>query len=330
MVKKVTLADVAAHAGVSIALVSIVLRDAPGAAPATRERVLAAAREIGYEPDRRARLLRSGRSRLLGVVFGVEHAFHGDLVTGLYEAADRQGYELTLSGVTPHRDERRAIRSLLQDRCEALILLGPQAPAAELDALAARMPVVVLARGVRRADVDTVRTADADGLAQVVAHLAGLGHRRIAHVDGADAPGSADRRRGYRTAMRRLGPAAEGGLVTGGLTEEDGARAARALLDDPPTAVTVFNDRCATGVLDALRRAGKAVPEDISVTGFDDSRLARLGHVSLTTVAQDTATMTEQALRRAAARISGEPMSPREEVVPPHLVIRSTTAPPPR
>ena len=328
MVKKATLADVAAHAGVSIALVSIVLRDAPGAAPATRERVLAAAREIGYEPDRRARLLRSGRSRLLGVVFGVEHAFHGDLVTGLYEAADRQGYELTLSGVTPHRDERRAIRSLLQDRCEALILLGPQAPAAELDALAARMPVVVLARGVRRADVDTVRTADADGLAQAVAHLAGLGHRRIAHVDGADAPGSADRRRGYRTAMRRLGPAAEARLVTGGLTEEDGARAARALLDDPPTAVTVFNDRCATGVLDALRRAGKAVPEDISVTGFDDSRLARLGHVSLTTVAQDTATMTEQALRRAAARISGEPMSPREEVVPPHLVIRSTTAPP--
>ena len=330
MVKKATLADVAAHAGVSIALVSIVLRDAPGAAPATRERVLAAAREIGYEPDRPARLLRSGRSRLLGVVFGVEHAFHGDLVTGLYEAADRQGYELTLSGVTPHRDERRAIRSLLQDRCEALILLGPQAPAAELDALAARMPVVVLARGVRRADVDTVRTADADGLAQAVAHLAGLGHRRIAHVDGADAPGSADRRRGYRTAMRRLGPAAEARLVTGGLTEEDGARAARALLDDPPTAVTVFNDRCATGVLDALRRAGKAVPEDISVTGFDDSRLARLGHVSLTTVAQDTATMTEQALRRAAARISGEPMSPREEVVPPHLVIRSTTAPPPR
>jgi DNA-binding LacI/PurR family transcriptional regulator len=328
VLKKVTLSDVAARAGVSVALVSIVLRDAPGAAPATRERVLTAAREIGYEPDRRARLLRSGRSRLLGVVFGVEHAFHGDLVTGLYEAADRHGYELTLSGVTPHRDERRAVQSLLQDRCEALILLGPQAPTAELDTLALRLPVVVLARSVRRADVDTVRTADAAGMAQAVTHLAGLGHRRIAHIDGADAPGAADRRRGYRTAMRRHGLAAEEQIVTGGLTEEDGARAARDLLDDPPTAVAVFNDRCAIGVLDALHRAGKAVPDDVSVTGYDDSRLARLDHIGLTTIAQDTTTMTELTVTRAAARITGEPILPRETAVPPHLVIRSTTAPP--
>src|ERR671927_1257591 len=122
--RRPTLADVAARAGVSTALVSIVMRDAPGASVATRERVRRAADELGYRPDSRARLLRSSRSRLLGVVFGVQHPFHGDLVSGLYQAADRVGYELALSAVTPDRDEPRAVGSLLSDRCEALVLLG--------------------------------------------------------------------------------------------------------------------------------------------------------------------------------------------------------------
>src|SRR6476620_7566946 len=128
MDRRPTLADVAARAGVSTALVSIVMREAPGASAATRERVLAIADELGYRPDIRARLLRRSRSRLLGVVFGVQHAFHGD----------RVGDELALSAVTPGRDEERAVGSLLQDRCEALVLLGPQAPAAYLATLAAR------------------------------------------------------------------------------------------------------------------------------------------------------------------------------------------------
>ena len=203
MDRRTTLADVAARAGVSTALVSIVMREAPGASAATRERVLAIADELGYRPDSRARLLRRSRSRLLGVVFGVQHAFHGDLVDGLYAAADRVGYELALSAVTPGRDEERAVGSLLQDRCEALVLLGPQAPAAYLAILAARLPVVVVARAVRHRAVDVVRTDDAAGLEQAVDHLVELGHRRIAHVDGGRAPGAAERRRGYTDALHR-------------------------------------------------------------------------------------------------------------------------------
>ena len=111
--RRPTLEDVAARAGVSRALVSIVIRDAPGASPATRERVRRAADELGYQPDARARLLSRGRSRLLGVVFGVQHAFHGDLVDGLYPAAGRAGYDIALSAVTPRRDEQDAVRSLL-------------------------------------------------------------------------------------------------------------------------------------------------------------------------------------------------------------------------
>jgi DNA-binding LacI/PurR family transcriptional regulator len=330
--RRTTLADVAARAGVSTALVSIVMREAPGASAATRERVRAVADELGYRPDIRARLLRRSRSRLLGVVFGVQHAFHGDLVGGLYDAADRIGYELALSAVTPGRDEHRAVGSLLQDRCEALVLLGPQAPTAYLAELATRLPLVVVARAVRHRSVDVVRTDDAAGLEQAVDHLVGLGHRRIAHVDGGRAPGAAERRRGYTDALHRhdLGP--HGLVVPGGLSEDDGADAARVVLDLPadrrPSAVTVFNDRCAIGFLDVLRSARVAVPADLSVVGFDDSRLSRLSHVGLTTVAQDAARLTELAVSRAVARVEGTASEEREQVVPPHLVVRGTTAPP--
>ena len=168
--------DVAARAGVSQSLVSIVMREAPGAGAATRERVLRIADELGYRPDTRAQLLRRGNSRLLGVVFGVQHAFHGDLVAGLYRAAGPLGYQLALSAVTPDRDEAAAVADLLGDRCEALLLLGAQSTPGELGRLAGIAPVVAVARAVRHSDVDVVRTADADGLGRAVDHLVGLGH----------------------------------------------------------------------------------------------------------------------------------------------------------
>lgn len=327
--RRPTLADVAAAAGVSTALVSIVIRGAPGASAATRERVLRTAEELGYRPDSRARMLRSARTRLLGVVYGLQHPFHGDLVSGLYDAADRAGYQLALSAVTAHRDERRAVTDLLQDRCEALILLGPQSPTAYLAGLAERMPVVVVARSVRNRAVDVVRNADAQGMRLAVDHLVDLGHRAIVHVDGGRAPGAAERRRAYLDAVRAHGLADRARVVPGGLTEDDGAAAARALLGGGalPTAISVFNDRCATGVLDVLRREELAVPGDISVVGYDDSRLARLSHVDLTTVAQDSERMSALAVARAVDRLDGSPVDRRELVVSPRLVVRSTTAP---
>ena len=325
--RRPTLTDVAARAGVSTALVSIVMREAPGASAVTRDRVRRAAEEIGYQPDSRARLLRSSRSRLLGVVFGVQHAFHGDLVSGLYAAAERVGYELALSAVTPGRDEQRAVRSLLQDRCEALIVLGPQSPTARLADLAARLPVVVVARSVRSSAVDVVRTADDEGIRLAVEHLLALGHRDVVHVDGGRAPGAAERRRGYRETLRHHG--LEARIVPGGLTEDDGAAAARTLLARPlPSAVTVFNDRCALGVIDVLRRAGRSVPGEVSVVGYDDSRIARLTSVDLTSVGQDVEQLTTLAVERALERLDGTPVRQRELVVAPRLVVRSSTAPP--
>jgi DNA-binding LacI/PurR family transcriptional regulator len=330
--KRPTLAHVAARAGVSVALVSIVMRGAYGASATTRERVLKAAEEIGYRPDTRARVLRSNRSRLLGVQFGLRHPFHTDLVEGIYAAAEPAGYQVALSAVAGTRGERQAVEALLADRCEALVLLGPEVPAARLAHLATQVPVVSVARRLRPAPpaVDVVRTADDEGARQAVDHLVALGHRAIAHIDGGRAPGAADRRRGYRTAMHRHGLDDHVRVLTGGLSEDDGARAARTLLAEKtrPSSVLAFNDRCATGVLDTFLRAGVSVPGEISVVGFDDTSLSRLAHVDLTTVAQDVPRLAELAVGRAIARLDGEAVAEGESVVPPHLVVRGTTAPP--
>ncbi len=194
---RVTMEDVAARAGVSRALVSIVFRGVTGASDATRARVLAAARELDYRPDTRASRLGRSRTRMVGVTFSVGAAFHGDLIQSLYTHADAAGYEVVLSGVTPDRSEAAAVETLLAERCESIVVLGSTLRAAELLRLAGRLPVVSVLRAVR-GDVDVVRTDDATGLRLAVDHLVGLGHPRIALLDGGSAPGASERRRGYR------------------------------------------------------------------------------------------------------------------------------------
>jgi DNA-binding LacI/PurR family transcriptional regulator len=177
-----------------------------------------------------------------------------------------------------------------------------------------------------------VRSADADGVGQAVGHLAGLGHRAIAYVDGGRGPIAADRRRGYRTAMRRHGLAELVRVVPGDHTEAAGTRAARALLAGgevgPPTAVVAYNDQSALGLLDELSRAGMEVPGQMSVAGYDDSSLARLAHVNLTTVSQDARGQAEHAVAAAVERLDGGRVRPREVVLAPRLVVRGTTGPP--
>jgi len=323
-----TLEDVAARAGVSRALVSLVIRGVAGQASAqTRERVLQAAAELGYRPDAQARLLARNRSQLLGVVYNVRHAFHAELVDRLYAAAEDAEYELVLSGLTPCRDDRRAVETILDFRCEALILLGPETPA---PSLAGRLPVVVVGWRVRDSSVDVIRTSDDQGLRQAIDHLVGLGHREIVHVDGGDGPVSAARRRGYRTAMRRHGLGELVRIIPGGHTEEAGATAARLLLDGGslPSAVVTFNDDTALGRLDSFIRAGVVVPDDVSIVGYDDSWVSRLSCINLTTVGQDADRMAALAVERAIARLNGQAAPEREIVLSPYLVVRGTTAAP--
>ena len=327
------LEDVAERVGMSPASVSMVLSGAPGPSVATRERVLEAAAELGYRPDRTASLLARRRTHLVGVLMVAGSAFHAELVEDLYEAAERQGYDVVLSAVTRSRDERRATETLVDFRCEALVLLGPVAPAAELAALGRQQPVVVIGRRVAGGGVDVVRSADDEGVGQAVDHLVGLGHRSIVYVDGGKGTIAADRRRGYRRAMRRHHLADQVRVLPGDPTEAAGARAARTLLAEGsglPSAVVAYNDHCALGLLDALSRAGIDVPADVSVVGYDDTSLSRLAHVNLTTVSQDARRQAEHAVAAAVERLDGGRRAGRREIVlAPHLVVRGTTGPPP-
>ena len=322
------LSDVAARAGVSAGLVSLVLRRQPGPSEQTRGRVLDAARELGYRADRTASLLARRRSQHLGVVMDVRNTFHAELVADIDAAATQRGYDLVLSALTPTRDERTATEILLDFRCEGLILIGPEDRAGWLSDLGQELPVVAIGRRLRSASVDVVRAADDLGVAEVVAYLANLGHRDIAFVDGGRGTIAADRRRGYRQAMRRHGLAERVRVIPGDHTEEAGVRAAPALLDGPATAVIASNDRCAVGLLDRLARLGVSVPGSMSVVGYDDSMLARLGHVDLTTVSQDAPGQAGEAITLLAERLDDGRAEPREVVLPPRLVLRGTTAPP--
>lgn len=310
------MADVAARAGVSRALVSIVLRGVPGASPANRERVLRAAAELDYHPDQRARLLGSGRSRTLGVVHGLHEPFHGDLLEALYATVGPGPWRIALEPRGRTRTEARAVRALLDQRVEALLLLGPALHTADLTELAARVPVVVLARAVRSGPVAVVRTDDDAAARTAVEHLTGLGHRRIVHLHGGRAPGAAERRAGYRAAVTAAGLRPE--LITGDTAVD-------ALAADPPDAVVAFNDETAAGLMHALRTRGLTVPGDVSVVGFDDSSVAALPTVSLTTVGQDAAALARHAVDQAEARVEGTGEARREVVVAPRLVVRGST-----
>jgi DNA-binding LacI/PurR family transcriptional regulator len=328
--RRVTLADVAKRAGVSTALVSIVMRDAPGASAASRLRIHAAARELGYRPDVRARALASLKSHMIGVLFGVAGRFHFELIDGLYTAAEELGWDLVLSALTASRDEKRALDSLHDFRFDALVMLGP--PVAE-PVLAGQLPVVVIGWHVDHPDVDVVRTSDAQGLDLAVAHLVGLGHRRIAHLQGGSGLVALSRRDAYLAAMAEHGLEEEVRIVvTEGADQLDGQRAVRTLLEsgEPlPTAIVAFNDDLAAAAMTVLTQQGVAVPADVSVVGFDDSALARAPETDLTSVTQRPQEIARLAVERIIARAEGSHVADREIVLEPELRVRSTTGPAP-
>jgi DNA-binding LacI/PurR family transcriptional regulator len=325
-----TMRDVAARVGVSQTLVSLVLRNAPGASAETRERVLRAAAELGYRPDTAAQVLRRSRSRHIGVLFTMRQPFDVDLVEAIYPVAERHGYHVVLGPIGAGRDDWQAVEELLSYRSEALILDGTTITAEQLARVADQMPVVDIGRRSTGGNVDVVRVADERGARLAVDHLAGLGHRSIVHIDGGDLPAAAQRRRGYRQAMLRHGLGDQVRILPGDYTEESGAAASRRILSEEqlPTAIFAANDRCAHGVLDTLIRGRLDVPGDISVVGYDDSEVARLSFINLTTIRQDAALMAEQAVQAIIERLDYGRIEAREIVLDPALVVRGTTGPP--
>ena len=321
--RRPTLMDVAEAAGVSRALVSIVMRGAPGAAESTRQRVLEAARHLGYRADSRARLLRSSRTKLLGLIFSSSQPFHAEIVDAAYAEASARGYEIALSAVASGRPEARAIETLLDVGAEALIIIAPTLSVDDLELHARQVPVVSLLRDNVGDLVDSVSSDDYAGIAIAVDHLVSLGHSRIVHVDGGAAVSSDRRRETYRSEMIRHG--LQPVVVPGGPGEEDGMAAGKILQANLPTAVIAFNDRSALGIMESFRAVGISIPAEVSVLGYDDSHFAKLSFVQLSSVSQDAPLLAAAAVGRAVDRIEGA-KSPGSVVRTPHLVLRKTTA----
>ncbi|HEY8372089.1 MAG TPA: LacI family DNA-binding transcriptional regulator [Pseudonocardiaceae bacterium] len=328
-----TMEDVARRAGVSRALVSLVMRGSPKVSEQRRQAVLRAAKELGYSPHAMARSLASRTSTVLGVlVSDLHNPYFAEIVDGLEDVALREGFDLIINtgGRSPSR-ESRAVRSLLDFRPAGLVLLGPVLPSSEIRSAAELVPLVMVARSSRLPEVDTVNDDGRAGTALAVDHLVQLGHTRIAHLDGGGGSQAAPRRRGYLEAMRRHGLPPL--VVPSEYTDAGGARSTHRMLrehrDDRPTAVVAANDYNAVGVISALEEHGLDVPGDISVIGYDNTSLAALRHFGLTTVDQPRREMGQLAAEALLERIRGERTTPVRHLLHPSLVIRSTTAPPP-
>jgi DNA-binding LacI/PurR family transcriptional regulator len=326
-----TMEDVAARAGVSRALVSLVMRDSPKVSEHRRRAVLEAAKDLGYQPHIMARSLASRTSNIVGVmVSDLRNAFFADVVEGMDAAAQDAGLELILNtGRRSTARERTALESLLSFRPGGIILLSPVLPVAAIRDAAQQGPVVLVSRSSTIPDVDTVNDDGEVGAALAVDHLAALGHRRIVHLDGGAAFTSAARRRGYRDAMARN--SLEPMIIPSEHTDSAGIAAVQKLLNlfshnNFPTALVCSNDFNAVGAMSALEEAGLRVPHDVSIVGYDNTSLAALRHVSLTTIDQPRTEMGRLAIEALTERLRDGRTDPVRRRLQPSLVVRATTA----
>jgi DNA-binding LacI/PurR family transcriptional regulator len=323
-----TIRTVAARAGVSKSLVSLVLQNSPHVSNEKRQAVLKAVAELGYRPDPIARSLAQRRTRTIGVVLDdLSSPWWTEILDGLRLVLHQHGLRPLLAD---GRTEPDAIEALSDLRVDGLVLVGTptESAVAQWTALGSPMPTVVAGtRDPLVPAVDLIAHDDYRGGRLAATHLVELGHRKIAHIIGMGESGRL-RHAGYEA------PLAEAGLrsltAKGDWTEATGHRVARELLaaSDRPTAILAANDLSAIGVLDAADELQLAVPGDLSVVGYDNTAYSRLPRLSITTIDGHNAEVGQLAGRTLFARIGGDTSSVETRLLTPKLVRRGSTAPP--
>lgn len=336
--RRVTIVDVARHAGVSTTAVSKVLRNAYGASPEMRARVRTAIEELGYRPSAAARGLR-GQTYTIGVMLpDIRNPFFADVLDGVTEQLQGTGYQLMMAPCcNDEPGEARVIDAMIDRSMDGVILIAPLSSRERLDATASTVPTVVVGRHGQSTRYDTVTDDDFIGAGLVVAHLAALGHRRIAHIEHLETDPvrlrempNAQRADGYRAAMQAHGLSEEIDVVSTTYTQHGGYLGTQQLLAraERPTAIFAGADIVAMGVLDALTEAGLSVPGDISVAGYDNTTFAAFGPISLTTVDQAGHQIGANAARLLLDRVADRGRPTAQIKLSPHLVARRTTAGP--
>ncbi|WP_251976282.1 LacI family DNA-binding transcriptional regulator [Salinicola avicenniae] len=335
---RVTLKEIAAHAGVSRSTVSLVMQESPLVAETTRTRVQASAQALGYVYNRGAAMLRSARTATVGVVVhDIANPFFGAMVAGIDDVLQAAGYVpfLANSGDSPARQERFLTR-MREQHVDALLLCpAEETPPALIDTLATwQLPCIQLMRHLGETPQGDYVGADIrQGVHDAVAHLVSLGHRHITLLAG-DSDHSADRERldGYRQAMQAAGLEVESRVLRGELTRGAGLQRTLALLDEAaaPTALICHNDLVALGAILALQRRGLRPGLDCAVVGIDDIDEAALTHPALTSVATHPEAIGRAAAELALARIADPQGAPARIVLPATLEIRDTTSTSPR
>ncbi|MEU7834924.1 LacI family DNA-binding transcriptional regulator [Nonomuraea sp. NPDC049129] len=332
-----TIADVAGHAQVSVTAVSKVIRNAYGVSPAMKDRVKASIEELGYRPQAAARGMR-GRTFTVGLMLPhIRNPFFADILDGLMEQLADTGYQaIMIQGGVTRKVEKQAVDALVDRQVDGIIMVAPLAGRARLEEVAQEVPTVVLARHERSALYDSVFDEDDVGAELVVRHLIELGHRRIAHITHQDNSNARPsdllhviRAEAYERVMREHGLDDEIAIAKTYYHEQGGYDGARQLLSRSPRPTAIFAgaDQAAFGALAAVHEAGLSVPQDLSVVGYDNTQLAALPNIALTSVNQDGAVMGGTAGRLLLERIQGRTSAVRFSVTP-SLVIRGSTAPP--
>ncbi len=328
--RRAVMADVATRAGVSVMTVSRVLNGFPGVAEETRLRVEEAVTALGYHANTAARVLAGGRSRTLGVMaveteqFGPSHMLFG------IEAAARDAGHL-LSFVTLSRsgnDMAPTLERLRASHVQGVIVVAPVRRVVDaVTRLNVDMPLVVVG-GPPGLGAPTVTIDQFEGYPNATQHLLDLGHRTVHHVSGPQSWIDATaRQRGWSEALRTY-PAPRGSSVAGDWSAGKGfAAGLRLAADREVTAVFAANDQTALGVIRGLHDAGRRVPEDVSVVGFDDTPESGYFLPPLTTIRQDFGEVGRRSVQLLLSLTDGAPVD-RHVVVPAELVVRSSTAPP--
>jgi DNA-binding LacI/PurR family transcriptional regulator len=337
-VPRPTIRDVAERAGVSKSLVSLVLRGSSKVSSDRRAAVDRAITELGYRPNAAARTLREGRSRAIGVLLNdVRHPWFFDLLDGLISVLEAEGRHVVLSGGgrLDRQMDDSVLRGFLELEVDGFILAGTQANSPVIAEIANVVPTITVGwRDIDLPRVDTVANDDLLGATLATRHLIELGHRRIAHISGRVSGASNVigklRQQGYQDTMRACGLGEHIRVEPGDFTEDAGYRATVRLLnsDQPPTAIFAVDDLTCLGAQSAASEMNIDVPGRLSLVGYDNSYLARLRSIWITSIDSAGFDAGRLAARTLLARVADPARAAELHLLTPTLQVRGSTAPP--